>query len=285
MPLHIPKFWASVTGSARNTRDEDVALKCFGYSDSGVSEARAQARTTLTRLIERVRDGAPWPDRYGYGDRPIREEILRELRSPTESLDGYLTRNGYGATVLNSAGLLFGDIDDVPVGLLERLRRLFRSRAPEPGNPHGIPSSVLAFEAAHPSWTLRVYRTFAGWRVIAVHDLFDPESEATIDALREMDCDPQYVQLTKVQRCFRARLTPKPWRCGIDRPERAFPREDPALEQAHQRWLRSYVAACEKYATCRFVTVLGRGRSCADAERLVLVHDEATRAGSALPLA
>lgn len=285
MPLHIPKFWASATGSARNPRDEDVALKCFGYSDSGVPEARARAMQILTRLHERVRAGAPWPDRYGYGDRPIREEILRELRSPTGSLDGYLTRNGYGSTVLNSAALLFADIDDPPVGLLDKLRGLFRSRTDAAVRPQGLPKSILAFASAHPSWTLRVYRTFAGWRVLAVHDVFDPEAESTIVALREMDCDPQYVQLTKVQRCFRARMTPKPWRCGIEKPHRAFPREDPALEQAHQRWLRSYVAACEPYATCRFVVELGRGRPCADAERLVRVHDEATRAGSSLPLA
>ena len=50
MPLHIPKFWASATGSARNPRDEDVALKCFGYSDSGVSEARARAMQILARM-------------------------------------------------------------------------------------------------------------------------------------------------------------------------------------------------------------------------------------------
>lgn len=132
---------------------------------------------------------------------------------------------------------------------------------------------------------LRVYRTFAGWRVIAMHDVFDPTSDTVIAALEAMGSDPQYVQLTKVQRCFRARLSPKPWRCGVTRPDRAFPREDPTREAAHQRWLRTYTAACEPYATCRFVTVLGRGRACADAERLVLVHDEATRADRSLPLA
>lgn len=285
MPFHIPKFWATATGSERNPSHEDVALKCFGHSDSGVPEARAQAMQIIDRLRERVRAGAPWPDRYGYGNRPIREEILSELRSPAGALDGYVTRNGYGSAVLNSAGLLFADIDDRPVGLFDRLRGLFRPRANAADNPHGLPQSLLTFAATHPSWRLRVYRTFAGWRAVAVHDVFDPEAESTIDALREMGSDPQYVQLTKVQRCFRARLTPKPWRCGIQRSHRAFPREDPALEVAHQRWLQSSVAASEPYATCRFVVELGRGRACADAERLVRVHDEATRAGIALPLA
>jgi hypothetical protein len=285
MPTHIPKFWASATGSARNPHNEEVALKCFGHSDVGVPEARAHALGILARLGERVRTGAPWPDKYGYADRPIREEILRELRAPSGSLDGYVTRNGYGATVLNSAGVLFADVDDVRIGLLGRLRRLFRSRAATADNPHGLPASILAFSAAHPSWTLRVYRTFAGWRVLATHDVFAPDAESTVAALREMGSDPQYVQLSKAQRCFRARLSPKPWRCGIERPNRAFPREDATLELAHQRWLQAYLAACEPYATCRLVTVLGRGRTCAEAARVIEVHDEATRAERALPLA
>jgi hypothetical protein len=285
MSLHIPKFWASATGTARNPRDEDVALKCFGHSDSGMHEARAHATQILARLHDRIRAGASWPDRYGYGTRPIREEILRELRSPTGSLDGYLTRNGYGSTVLNSAALLFADIDDRPVRLFEKLRGLFRVRPPDVANPHALPPSILAFASAHPSWTLRVYRTFAGWRVLAVHDVFDPKSDHTIAALREMDSDPQYVQLTKLQQCFRARLTPKPWRCGLERSHRAYPREDPALEQAHERWLQSYESASVSYATCRFVTELGRAAWCADAVRVVRLHDEATRADSALPLA
>lgn len=92
MPFHIPKFWASATGSVRGPRDTDVPLKCFGHSDSSVSDARGNAKQILDRLGERVRAGLPWPERYGYADRPIREEILRELRAPSGALDGYLTR-------------------------------------------------------------------------------------------------------------------------------------------------------------------------------------------------
>lgn len=284
MPLHIPKFWASATGSARNPRGEDVPLRCFGHADSGVAEARSRAMEVLARVAERVRAGAPWPERYGYGDRPIREEILREIRSPVGALDGYVTRNGYGAVVLNSAAVLFADIDDVRIGFLARLRRFFGSRSAT-ADPDALPASVTAFAAAHPTWSLRLYRTFAGWRVLAVHDVFDPESESTIDALREMGSDPQYVQLTHIQKCFRARLTPKPWRCGVERPQRVFPREDPLLEQDFQRWCAFYDEASAGYATCRFVTELGPRRRCADADRIVAIHDHATRADSSLPLA
>jgi hypothetical protein len=62
--------------------------------------------------------------------------------------------------------------------------------------------------------------------VLAVHDLFDPTSAITLAALRELGSDPKYVQLAKAQECFRARLTPKPWRCGVRQSSRVYPRED-----------------------------------------------------------
>jgi hypothetical protein len=62
----------------------------------------------------RVSSGEPFPERYAFADRPIREEILRELRDPWGASEAIVTRNGYGAEVLNTARLLFADIDDPP---------------------------------------------------------------------------------------------------------------------------------------------------------------------------
>jgi hypothetical protein len=286
--MRIPKFWASATGSEHNPRGQQVPLKCFGHSDTGVNEARSMARNVLARLSARVRSGEPFPQRYTYADRPIREEILRELHAPGGELEAYVTRNSYGADILNSARVLFADIDDPRSGLgdlVRRLRRWLRPRSSAAEILRGLPPSITTFCAARPSWGLRVYRTHAGWRVLAVHDLFDPTSEATLTALRELGSDPKYVQLTKAQECFRARLTPKPWRCGVSRPNSEYPREDPVLAEQHGNWLRSYAAAIQPYATCHFVTAVGRGRPCEPAERLTRLHDDATRATSSLPLA
>lgn len=285
MPMLVPRFWASARGTAQSPSGDRVPLKCFGHSDVSVDDARAQATGILARLVDRVEAGERWPERYTYADRPIREEILRELRTPAGEVEAFVTRNGYGADVLNTAGLLFADVDDARPGVWARLRRWLR-RQPAPAvDANGIPLSIAGFAATHPSWALRVYRTHSGWRVVAMHDLFDPTSDATIAALRALGSDPQYVRLTRAQRCFRARLTPKPWRCGMPRPDRTWPREDRSREERYARWLRAYSDAGAAYAVCRFVAELGSRRRCEEAERLVRVHDEATRAASGLPLA
>jgi hypothetical protein len=100
-----------------------------------------------------------------------------------------------------------------------------------------------------------------------------------------LESDPQYVDLTRAQECFRARLTPKPWRCGVTRPDRNFPRETAALEEAHARWLTTYERKSSGFATCRFIQTLGSANQCPEAQQVVLWHDRITRASESLPLA
>ena len=67
----------------------------------------------------------------------------------------------------------------------------------------------------NPDWGWRIYRTRAGLRLLATHALFDPEAAASDGVFDALGADPLYRQLCKTQKCYRARLTPKPWRCGI----------------------------------------------------------------------
>jgi hypothetical protein len=90
--------------------------------------------------------------------------------------------------------------------------------------------------------------------------------------------------LCKIQESFRARLTPKPWRCGQPNPPVSFPR-DPEDEALFANWLEAYDRAASEKATCRFVEAIGWGRTNADTDRIVRLHDERTKAGSDLPLA
>jgi hypothetical protein len=88
--------------------------------------AKREAVKRLERLIERLRRGEPFPDAYAYGSRPLREEIVQVLDGESEDQPhAVLTRNRYGATVLNTTRLLFLDIDLPAPTLLQRLRRLF----------------------------------------------------------------------------------------------------------------------------------------------------------------
>jgi hypothetical protein len=115
--------------------------------------------------------------------------------------------------------------------------------------------------------------------------LFDPADALSEKAFDALDSDPLYRQLCKSQKCYRARLTPKPWRCGIpQRPER-WPWPDAKIESRFQQWQSRYAKASDAYATCALITVIGNREVHPDIQPIVNLHDEATRAGSKLPLA
>jgi hypothetical protein len=314
--MNIPRFWASAEATADTTAGSATPLKCYGWSHDDISEAKARAAQALARLLERVRQGAPFPGKYVYADRPIREEILEEMHDSGGQLQGLITRNAYGAAVLNTSGLMFVDIDDeepddktkalqAAGGVIDRVLGWFTRKAPaapappayrpkpisisisEHGHEHdfGVPEPVAAFARVNPDWSLRCYRTFAGWRLLVTHQIFDPVSDHVREALSALKSDRKYIELTRVQQCFRARLTPKPWRCDIPLPIRVFPREGTALQDGHARWLNEYERVCARFATCRYVTTLGSSDACPAAETAVLWHDRVTKANEALPLA
>lgn len=87
------------------------------------------------------------------------------------------------------------------------------------------------------------------------------------------------------QQCFRARLTPKPWRCGQPVPPSRFPRTDAKVEKLFRDWETRYSQACRGYATCRFLAALGNPAVHAAVAGVVALHDEMTGTRAALPLA
>lgn len=103
--------------------------------------------------------------------------------------------------------------------------------------------------------------------------------------LGDLGCDPLYVRLCRSQQSFRARLTPKPWRCGVASPPSRFPHETPERAAAFERWLAAYDACCERYAVCEALPSVGDDFVSSDVAPLVSLHDEATRASTGLPLA
>jgi hypothetical protein len=139
--------------------------------------------------------------------------------------------------------------------------------------------------ASHPEWRVRVYRTSAGLRYLVTHDVFSPTAPETHAAMNALGADPQYVKLCQVQKTFRARLTPKPWRIGVENPPVTFPYDGPGEEAEMRAWEARYDAASRSRATCRFIEEIGNGAEHPDVAPLRALHDEHTRATSGLPLA
>ena len=223
-----------------------------------------------------------------YPNRPFREQVLRELRNQSGELVALVTRNSYGCLVLNTARVMFIDVD-LPEpqrrgGLLSRL--FGKPELPLPTNPHeAVLAKADTWTRNHSEWGWRVYRTRAGVRLLATHALFDPDMVATNGVFDFLGADPLYRQLCLTQKCFRARLTPKPWRCGVHQRAERWPWLNPKAEARFRKWEALYESKSSQWAACESIGKLGSSEMHSDVQLVLALHDEATRASSKLQLA
>ncbi|WP_255595104.1 hypothetical protein [Lysobacter sp. BMK333-48F3] len=303
-----------------------LTVRRFGWSDASLAEAQAMADARARDAFDRLLAGQSGLARseprvpYDAEGLPIREQIVER------DGDSVVTRNSYGARCLNTPEVLFADIDyDAPVsawrrgylfaslaigvavgwfshpgfGFLAFFASVFgfsliaraqskRRHAADGGPEIRAMQRVRAFLAGHPDWHLRLYRTPAGLRLLAMHRTFDPNEPAVAEFFAAVGADPQFALMCQRQHCFRARLSPKPWRIGIR--ERLRPRPgvwpiDPAYLAEREQWVAEYERKAVGYAACRFVESLGSRDYVTAAQHVQRLHDEACRAQSALPLA
>jgi hypothetical protein len=146
---------------------------------------------------------------------------------------------------------------------------------------------LRAFADRNPDWHLRLYKSPAGARILALHRTFDPQEDAVRAFFEEMRVDFLYRFMCEHQRCFRARVSPKPWRIGMNRhiQPRGVWHPDHAQNPERQRWLRDYEALAPKYASCSYVESFGSDRVDPKAAAVLAWHDELSQANSGKPIA
>jgi hypothetical protein len=202
---------------------------------------------------------------------------------------------------MNARDLMFVDIDregaaapagiaqDIAQELVSSVFSLFgKAKPPAPPPPAPAADAVvngIQRVAERHNLSARVYKTAAGYRVLIVNARFEPGSGESEALLREFESDALYIRLCKMQESFRARLTPKPWRCNLPQPPVSFPFEGEKEEARFYGWVAKYTAACQGYATCRLVGSFGGGAMEPAFQELVAYHDQETKANSGLPLA
>ncbi|MEM8816651.1 MAG: hypothetical protein AAGE85_12570 [Pseudomonadota bacterium] len=322
----VPEYWAEAKEQIR-IDGRRRTLRRFGWSDRSERDAAGKARERVRDAAERARAGEavrridPKVPYNGAEGVPIREEIVERHG------DAVITRNSYGALCLNTPDVLFTDIDvpergnagfaGIMFGLLLLAGVWFGmqlsawwpllaafvvaafisgpvARALRKGtdkfrkDPFAAAfARIEAYARANPSWLLRVYRTPMGYRVLAMHSTFDPREDAPFSFMAALGSDPLYVLMCRNQKCFRARISPKPWR--IDMPHiRPRPGVWPVKREhmdRRRRWVEEYERKSAGYASCEFVATLGGGRESRDCERVRAVHDRYCKAESKLPLA
>jgi hypothetical protein len=288
--MKIARYWTRAAGEAVDSRGGRIRVTARGWSDDDIDSARTRARETARRVAERIVAQPGAASRYPYGDRPLPEPILSEFRDGGR-LSAVITRNSYGAQVMNADRMMFVDIDrqsaaPIPqAGLKSMFSGLF-------GNPAAPPVKVVdaVLEAVEKvadrrRLSARVYRTAAGHRVLITDRRFAPNTAEAEALLNEFGADPLYARLCRTQESFRARLTPKPWRMSVSQPPVEFPFETPEAEGRFRDWERAYESKSAGYATCAYRTTFGTGGVLPGFDALIRYHDEKTKATSGLPLA
>lgn len=323
----VPQYWAESRVQHREA-GRQFTVRRFGWADASQSEAQANADRRAQEALQRLIAGEKLVRRErkvpynGADGLPIREEIVSRHGATI------ITRNSYGARCLNTPNILFADLDapsemsgrflltvfavlffgavlggwwakdrtlgiklgsaalllGAPIAAL--LHRIIqRSR----GNAESIARRrVERFLADHPEWNLRFYRTPAGFRLMATHRAFDPGDPAVAEFFQAVDCDPVYTRMCLNQKCFRARVSAKPWRIGIGAHLRPRPGVWPVAQEhlpKRYEWITNYEEAARSFAACEYLESLGSGVIHSEARRVQELHDELSGATRQLPLA
>ncbi|WP_369039134.1 hypothetical protein [Stenotrophomonas maltophilia] len=324
----VPAYWAEARLQAR-FRGRPVVVRRFGWSDESPAEAQAHAERRANEALNAILAGQVLPRRearsnYGVEGVPIREQIVQRdgdvvitrnsygalcLNSPDvlfADIDHVPVRSGcalplLGALALLAAGALIGGaLGNFNVGLAvgglsmvvvnEVLARGRKRRLAAAGGAEGIAlQRVAAFSEQHPDWHLRAYRTPAGLRVLAMHATFSPEDEPLQALFTALGTDALYARMCRLQHCFRARLTPKPWRVGLKyriRPPVAAWSAEQATNPDRLAWIAEYEKRSGGFAACAYLRSFGdTGRIHAKAEHVRDLHDRLSHALDRLPLA
>jgi hypothetical protein len=260
--MKLARYWTRGQGEAVDSDGQRVRIVARGWSDESMDAARDRAREIAQRVAQRITTNPAQAHQYQYGDRPLPEPVIREFDA-----SAVVTRNVYGALILNADNLMFVDIDQ---------------EKPKPSQ--AILDRVRSVAERH-DFSARVYKTAGGYRVLIGNTSFQAGSSETEMLLNEFGADPLYMRLCRIQESFRARLTPKPWRCRFHLPPFSFPFETPRAEAENFKWERAYDATASAYSTCSYVTAFGGVRIAPEFEDLVYYHDQETKANSNLPLA
>jgi len=275
--MNFPPFWS---------RGQSGNFSCWRWSERSLDEAKSLAVQAAQQLADHFAAG-DFPPKHGgyYPDRPFREQVLSEIKNEKGETAGVVTRNSYGCLVLNTARVMFVDVDlpePKPAGIF---KRLFGGAAAPVVTQDEVVAKVENWTRNNPGAAWRIYRTRAGLRLLATHDVFDPEAAASDGVFEALGADPLYRRLCKTQKCYRARLTPKPWRCGLRRKPERWPWPDARAEKSFQRWEAQYQSCSFNWATCELVQTVGSHEIHSEVQLILGLHDQKTRAESKLALA
>ena len=318
--MKIPRYWAYAKNEIRNTggfRPYADSTVYWRSSEISVDDAQTKANEAAERVrnfLETRHNEDFEFSSYPYDARNIREKLLEEIPDTSGQIQAFLSRNSAGAVVLNVADVMFLDWDTARPTMLESLTWLWNKMMPfpffkidneyhdlefltsAPMEPDYVPlvfrnikelKHIIKFIRDNPNWSVRIYKTAAGYRGLVTHAPFDPKDDEVSKFMDTWYCDPKYKVLCRLQVSFRARLTPKGDRLGLwGIIPRVLPHdfsfkypwlpEDTAAADLYDNAVQIYEERRKSYATCQYLGTLGSGLIHQQVKPIVELHDRWT---------
>ncbi|UYZ83465.1 hypothetical protein MTZ49_12795 [Entomomonas sp. E2T0] len=147
---------------------------------------------------------------------------------------------------------------------------------------------IELFLEKYPKWGVRVYETPAGLRLLITHKTMQPNDSEVDLFFKLMDVDPVYARMCKNQQCFRARVTPKPWRINMNQHITPQSGNWPIKEQyltIREDWVKEYSNKAKDFAACRFIKSIGNATVDDKVAEIIKLHDELSKANTDLAIA
>lgn len=156
------------------------------------------------------------------------------------------------------------------------------------GGSRGVVNRQLqVLQARDPAGVWALYQTPGGYRIMALHRRFDPSTPETLAVMNGFMADQLYALMCRKQGCFRARVSPKPWRMqGMERMRGPiWPVEGEALDR-RRKWVDAYEKEASEYASCRFLELIGSPENQDESISQVRQrHDDMCQAHTTKPIA
>ena len=282
--MKVWRYWLTETRELSCMGESGEPFECSFRVTAGSRISESEAKERLEAIFAEL---AEWESRDGkYDDEAVAEhrrrlcelhgwfedgEYARPICEPVvyeqDSLN-VVTRNRYGAEVLNSEETCFIDIDHVRRTFGELWRALFGgARSQE--DVLAARMEALLSQSENADLGFRLYKTAAGFRLAVEGRRLEPDGPRARTLMGFFNADRLYANLCVSQKCYRARLTPKPWRMKMKRYE------------GGDSWIEEYDRRRKDYAVCKFVCAKGRRLD----SSAIALHDEKTLCESGLPLA
>lgn len=264
--MKVYRFWKYVSEKRRiQSFGFDVPISCWGGSNESEDDARENALAKINLVVRKI-EGEELPEQDYTAE--IREEILKGIDEKN-----IITRNRYGAMVLNSESIPIIDVDKPKLGFFS----IFKTYTFKEKKKMMLEQAIESAKK-FPELNFRIYETRKGFRVIVANKKLKASDELVSELFKTFHCDPLYASLCRKQDCFRARLTPKPSYIKHKGKKFKFPKDNSETES---EWLLSYQDASENFSTCHLIKEVGPR---ADRNQVIEYHDEICKIKDRLPL-